>query len=122
MAKGVGQELAWAGPGAIAAGAKPLTAAGNAIGLTPDITVNAMVDTPRVIARAAAAGAEDLGHNFPAMLDSIIVKTGQYEVKSANYIQFGARGFLNNTAGEYQIGGKLVEGVLEITHRVFVGF
>jgi RHS repeat-associated protein len=122
IAKGVAQEVMLAGPGAVSSGLKPLAAVGNSLLPSADITVTTIVNTPRVLARAASVGAKDLGHNLPVSFDNILAQTGQFQIKSANYIEFSLPGFINSHAGEYQLGGKLVDGILYVTHRGFQSF
>jgi RHS repeat-associated protein len=122
VAKGVGQQFLWVAPGAAAAGSEALGAAASTLMATPEVGVTTILDTSRVLERAAEVGAQDLGHNFPAAFDAILVRSGQYEIKSADYIQYSIRGFLQTSAGEYQLGGKLINGILYVTHRGFVRF
>lgn len=85
------------------------------------------VDTPRVLTRAAEFGPRDLGHNFPAQLDPLIL-TGPRYLKFGRPFQkpsltYSSEGALPSGAeGVFEIG-VLEEGLFgeRIIHRAFSG-
>jgi RHS repeat-associated protein len=58
-------------------------------------------------------------HNFPKMLDDLIVQQGNVTRGQGGYIQFNFRGVVNDCTGMYEIGGYIEGDTLAITHRFF---
>jgi hypothetical protein len=82
--------------------------------------------TPLVLDRAAAVGPGDLGHNFPSLLDPIILSGPRY-LRFGNPFQtpaivYSSEGYLFNNVGRYEIG-VIEDGIFNerIIHRGFTG-
>ena len=90
----------------------------------PEIVIP-RTDTPRVLNRAAEVGPDDLGHNFPSLLDPIIFTGPRYLRFGKNPFQspritYSSEGSLPTTVGRYEIG-VIEDGILneQIIHRSF---
>jgi hypothetical protein len=106
-----------------------LTFSGFRLAPNPTEIEVARVSTPRVLARAAEVGERDIGHNFPKLLDPLILSSERYlkaprdfsKAWSISYHAPGSIGYGQRaTQGAYEIG--VVEGAFgeeRIIHRSF---
>ena len=81
--------------------------------------------TPRVLQRAEEAGAGDLGHNFPRLLDPMILSSETRYLRTgalghAGSVTYSAAGSIGERVGVYEIGVlESTPGVERIIHRSF---
>jgi len=83
------------------------------------VSAPALILGPRVIQRAKDAG--DTYHNFPSLIDPVIMNYGSRTVLGGGYIQYSYPGSINGVNGAYIIGGFLnsANNTLVATHRFF---
>ena len=58
-------------------------------------------------------------HQFPFSFDEAIVRSGRVTYGTDRYIQWNKIGHMNGHSGTYEIGGQVIKGRFQITHRFF---
>jgi len=72
----------------------------------------------KVLDKAAA----DPFHNFPWSFDQHILQNGYDFLTRSGYQMWVMPGSANGYEGVYELGGKVIDGVFNLSHRVFVPF
>jgi len=74
-----------------------------------------------VPSRYDLGGKTDLWHQYPRLYDPMILSEGSREIASYNYVILHLEGWVNDTAGRYELG-VVMRGLQQvITHRLFRG-